>query len=112
MFVIKNAKDYGNISFYLDKLGIKESIMSKKRVIIKPNFVHNFLSNEGVTTSLECIQEVINWLNCFFEGEIILAENPSYKENSEEIFKNLGINEFIEKNKNNIFKFKKLRTLC
>lgn len=82
-----NYKESVAVAF--NEIGADKIFAEQKQIIIKPNLVDNL--SFPVTTSAECIAEIIDYIKNFSPAKIIIGEGTGSAElETTEIFKNLG----------------------
>lgn len=74
--VVYGPNRYQNIywSLQLIKDKIQEKIKNKKKIVIKPNFVH--VANQLSATHVQAVKAVLDFLSKFTKQKIIIAEAP------------------------------------
>jgi len=100
--IISGKDRYKNVyqSLELLKDEIREKIKNKRKIVIKPNFVHTTIQDSA--THVETVRAVLDFLRQFSSQKITIAEGP-YEGKAEDGYKNYGYFEVL-KNYNVEFK--------
>lgn len=87
--VVHGPNRYQNVyrSLQLIEDKIQKKIRNKKKIVIKPNFVH--VANQLSATHVQAVKAVLDFLSKFTKKKIIIAEAP-YDGTADEAFLNYG----------------------
>ncbi len=81
----------------LDAIGASDILLRKQNILLKPNLVE--ASTFPITTSLDCIQSVINYIKKCSDARIIIAEGTGSAEDSTlDVYHKLGYDKFAKQN--------------
>lgn len=82
----------------LDAIEADKLLLEKQDILLKPNLVE--ASSFPITTSLECVQAVINYIKKYSNARIIIAEGTgSADDSTSDVFQKLGYDGLAIRNK-------------